>query len=44
MGSSIFDYKDVVVIPMPSADDPRLFRVHKKGFSEMVKSLSGGVA
>jgi hypothetical protein len=36
----VLAYKDVVVIPFPNPDDPRLFRVHKKGFSEMVRSLS----
>jgi len=41
MGASVLDYKDAVVIPFPNPDDPRLRCVHKKGFSEMVKSLSG---
>jgi hypothetical protein len=40
MGASVLDFQDVVVIPFPCPDDPRLARVHKKGFSEMVKSLS----
>jgi len=31
---------NVVVCEMPNPDDPRLLRVHKKGFSEFIKSAS----
>ena len=37
----VLGFKDAVVIPFPNPDDPRLSRVHKKGFVEMVRSLSG---
>jgi len=33
-------YEDVVVCPMPNPDDPRLRKVHKKGFLEMLRSAS----
>jgi hypothetical protein len=40
MGRSVLAYKDAVVCPFPNPDDPRLFRVHKKGFSEEIKRAS----
>ncbi|WP_424180737.1 rolling circle replication-associated protein [Thermocrinis sp.] len=40
MGWSVLDCKDVVVVPFPNPDDPRLARVHKKGFAEEIKGAS----
>jgi len=40
MGRSVLAYEDVVVIPFPDPDDPRLYRVHKKGFAEEIKRAS----
>jgi hypothetical protein len=40
MGRSVLACEDAVVIPCPNPDDPRLFRVHKKGFADEVKSMS----
>jgi len=40
MGSPSDVLDDVVVCEMPNPDDPRLFRVHKKGFSEMIRACS----
>jgi hypothetical protein len=40
MGRSVLGYKDAVVVAFPNPDDPRLVKVHKKGFVEMVKGLS----
>jgi hypothetical protein len=40
MGRSVLGYKDVVVVPFPNPDDPRLFRLHKKGFAEEIKGAS----
>ncbi len=40
MARSVLSYKDAVVVPFPSPDDPRLAKVHKKGFVEVVKSAS----
>jgi len=39
-GRSVLAYKDAVVCPFPNPDDPRLFRVHKKGFAEEIKGAS----
>ena len=40
MGRSVLAYKDAVVVPYPDPDDPRLFRVHKKGFADEIKRAS----
>jgi hypothetical protein len=40
MGRSVFGYQDVVVCPFPNPDDPKLSRVHKKGFAEEIKVAS----
>jgi len=40
MGVRLAGCKDVVVKPFPNPDDPRLAKVHKKGFLEMVRELS----
>jgi len=40
MGRSVLAYKDAVVVPFPNPDDPRLYRVHKKGFLEKIKGAS----
>jgi len=40
MGFSVLACKDVVVCPFPNPDDPRLVRVHKKGFAEEIKGAS----
>ena len=40
MGRSVLSYKDAVIVPFPEPDDPRLAKVHKKGFAEMVRSMS----
>ncbi len=37
MARSVLSYKDAVVVPFPNPDDPRLAKVHKKGFVELVK-------
>jgi hypothetical protein len=36
----VLAYKDAVVCPFPNPDDPRLFRVHRKGFAEEVRGAS----
>jgi hypothetical protein len=40
MGRSVLGYQDVVVCPFPNPDDPKLFRVHKKGFAGEIKGAS----
>ncbi len=40
MSRSVLAYQDAVVVPFPNPDDPRLFKVHKKGFVEEVKGAS----
>jgi len=40
MSSSVLAYKDAVVCPFPNPDDPRLFKVHKKGFAQEIKGVS----
>ncbi len=37
---SVLGYPDVVVMPFPNPDDPRLAEVHKKGFVERMRGLS----
>jgi hypothetical protein len=43
MGQSVLAYKDAVVRAFPNPDDPRLFRVHKKGFAGEIKGVSDEV-
>ncbi len=40
MARSVLAYQDVVVVPFPNPDDPRLFKVHKKGFVGEIKGAS----
>ncbi len=40
MSRSVLAYQDAVVVSFPNPDDPRLFKVHKKGFVEEVKGAS----
>jgi hypothetical protein len=40
MGRPVSSYADAVVVPFPDPDDPKLSKVHKKGFSGFVKTLS----
>jgi hypothetical protein len=40
MPRSLLAYKDVVIEPAPNPDDPRLFRLHKKGFSAELRRMS----
>ncbi len=40
MGQSLLDYGDVVISTLPNPDDPRLLKIHKKGFLEMLRSAS----
>lgn len=40
MPRSVLGYKDAIVSAFPNPDDPRLAKVHKKGFAEWVKGAS----
>jgi hypothetical protein len=40
MARSVLGYGDVVVVPFPNPDEDRVRRVHKKGFSELLRASS----